>query len=62
MKGQQGLQCNVGAVVDPITWKIVPSEKRVEHVSQLYEASIVGDVGWSLPKINVALEDRQVEY
>eukprot|EP00253_Pinus_taeda_P004686 PITA_04686 len=36
--------------------------RGTEQVSQVYEASIVDDVGRSLPKINVALEDRQAEY
>lgn len=42
--------------------KNYPQRKATEQVSQVYEASTVGDVGQSLPKINAALEDRQAEY
>eukprot|EP00253_Pinus_taeda_P002532 PITA_02532 len=36
--------------------------KGAEQLSQIHEASTVGEVGRSIPRINVALEDRQVEY
>ena len=31
-------------------------------MSQIYEASTVGDVARSIPRINAALEDRQADY
>eukprot|EP00253_Pinus_taeda_P028065 PITA_28065 len=36
--------------------------KGTEQLSQIHEASIVGEVGRSVPRINAALEDRQAEY
>eukprot|EP00253_Pinus_taeda_P016846 PITA_16846 len=36
--------------------------KGAEQLSQIHEASTVGEVGRSLPRINAALEDRQAEY
>eukprot|EP00253_Pinus_taeda_P020664 PITA_20664 len=42
--------------------KNCPQRKGTEQLSQIHEASIVGEVGRSVPRINVALEDRQAEY
>lgn len=42
--------------------KNCPHRKGSDQVSQVYEASIVGDVAWSIPRINAALEDRQADY
>eukprot|EP00253_Pinus_taeda_P019619 PITA_19619 len=42
--------------------KNFPNRKGTEQVSQIHEASTVGDMGRSLPRINAALEDRQAEY
>ena len=42
--------------------KKYPRRKGIEQVSEIYEASIVSDVGQSLRKINATLEDRQAEY
>ena len=42
--------------------KNCPQRKGTEQVSQIHEASTVGDVGRSLPRINAALKDRQAEY
>eukprot|EP00253_Pinus_taeda_P012349 PITA_12349 len=39
-----------------------PQRKGAEQLSQVHEASTVGEVGRSIPRINVALEDRQAEY
>eukprot|EP00253_Pinus_taeda_P033796 PITA_33796 len=36
--------------------------KGTEQLSQIHEASTVGEVGHSIPRINVALDDRQAEY
>eukprot|EP00253_Pinus_taeda_P031533 PITA_31533 len=36
--------------------------KGTEQLSQIHEASTVGEVGRSVPRINAALEDRQAEY
>eukprot|EP00253_Pinus_taeda_P028929 PITA_28929 len=36
--------------------------KGTEQLSQIHEASTVGEVGRSVPRINAALDDRQVEY
>eukprot|EP00253_Pinus_taeda_P011080 PITA_11080 len=36
--------------------------KGTEQLSQIHEASTVGEVGRSIPRINAALEDRQAEY
>eukprot|EP00253_Pinus_taeda_P013589 PITA_13589 len=36
--------------------------KGMEQLSQIHEASTVGEVGRSIPRINAALEDRQAEY
>eukprot|EP00253_Pinus_taeda_P002784 PITA_02784 len=42
--------------------KNCPQWKGTEQISQIHEASTVDDVGCRLPRINVALEDRQAEY
>eukprot|EP00253_Pinus_taeda_P013617 PITA_13617 len=42
--------------------KNCPQRKGTEQLSQIQEASTVGEVGRSIPRINAALEDRQVEY
>eukprot|EP00253_Pinus_taeda_P003695 PITA_03695 len=42
--------------------KNCPQWKGTEQLSQIHEASTVGEVGCSVPRINAALEDRQVEY
>eukprot|EP00253_Pinus_taeda_P028245 PITA_28245 len=42
--------------------KNCPQRKGTEQLSQIHEASTVGEVGRSIPKINAALEDRQAEY
>ena len=42
--------------------KNCPQRKETEQVSQIHKASIVGDVGCNLPRINAAPEDRQAEY
>eukprot|EP00253_Pinus_taeda_P015743 PITA_15743 len=42
--------------------KNCPQRKGMEQLSQIHEASTVGEVGHSIPRINAALEDRQVEY
>eukprot|EP00253_Pinus_taeda_P029666 PITA_29666 len=39
-----------------------PHRKDSDQLSQIYEASTVGDVARSMPKINAALEDRQADY
>eukprot|EP00253_Pinus_taeda_P016502 PITA_16502 len=39
-----------------------PQRKGTEQLSQIHEASTVGEVGRSVPRINAALEDRQAEY
>eukprot|EP00253_Pinus_taeda_P021672 PITA_21672 len=36
--------------------------KGTEQLSQIHEASTVGEVGRNVPRINAALEDRQAEY
>eukprot|EP00253_Pinus_taeda_P020164 PITA_20164 len=36
--------------------------KGTKQLSQIHEASTVGEVGRSIPRINAALEDRQAEY
>lgn len=36
--------------------------KEIDQVSQVYEASTVGDVARSIPRINATLEDRQADY
>eukprot|EP00253_Pinus_taeda_P030332 PITA_30332 len=36
--------------------------KGTEQLSQIHEASIVGEVGRSVPRIHATLDDRQVEY
>eukprot|EP00253_Pinus_taeda_P026609 PITA_26609 len=46
----------------PHSIKNCPQRKGTEQLSQIHEASIVGEVGRSVPRINVALEDRQAEY
>eukprot|EP00253_Pinus_taeda_P015634 PITA_15634 len=42
--------------------KNCPQRKGAEQLSQIHEASTVGEVGRSLPRINAALEDHQAEY
>eukprot|EP00253_Pinus_taeda_P016801 PITA_16801 len=42
--------------------KNCPQRKGVDQISQIHEASTVGDVARSIPRINAALEDRQAEY
>eukprot|EP00253_Pinus_taeda_P013893 PITA_13893 len=42
--------------------KNCPQRKGTEQLSQIHEASTVSEVGCSVPRINVALEDRQQEY
>lgn len=42
--------------------KNCPQRKGTEQISQIHEASTVGDVGHSLPRINAALDDRQAKY
>eukprot|EP00253_Pinus_taeda_P022101 PITA_22101 len=42
--------------------KNCPKQKGTEQLSQIHEASTVGEVGCSIPRINAALEDHQVEY
>eukprot|EP00253_Pinus_taeda_P027714 PITA_27714 len=42
--------------------KNCPQRKGTEQLSQIHEASTVGEVGQSVPRINAALEDRQAEY
>eukprot|EP00253_Pinus_taeda_P029605 PITA_29605 len=39
-----------------------PQRKGTDQISQIHEASTVGDVARSVPRINAALEDRQAEY
>eukprot|EP00253_Pinus_taeda_P023509 PITA_23509 len=36
--------------------------KGTDQISQIHEASTVGDVGQSMPRINAALDDHQAEY
>eukprot|EP00253_Pinus_taeda_P011854 PITA_11854 len=42
--------------------KNCPQRKGVDQISQIHEASTVGDVARSVPRINAALEDWQAEY
>eukprot|EP00253_Pinus_taeda_P019416 PITA_19416 len=42
--------------------KNCPQGKGTDQISQIHEASTVGDVARSIPRINAALEDRQAEY
>eukprot|EP00253_Pinus_taeda_P034937 PITA_34937 len=42
--------------------KNCPQRKGTEQLSQIHEASTVGKVGHSVPRINAALEDCQAEY
>eukprot|EP00253_Pinus_taeda_P002762 PITA_02762 len=42
--------------------KNCPQRKGTEQLSQIHEASTVGEVGRSVPRINAVLEDRQAEY
>eukprot|EP00253_Pinus_taeda_P028992 PITA_28992 len=42
--------------------KNCPQRKGVDQISQIQEASTVGEVACSMPRINAALEDRQAEY
>eukprot|EP00253_Pinus_taeda_P015011 PITA_15011 len=42
--------------------KNFPQRKGVDQISQIQEASTVGEVARSMPRINAALDDRQAEY
>eukprot|EP00253_Pinus_taeda_P007269 PITA_07269 len=42
--------------------KNCPQWKGTEQLSQIHEASTVGEVGRSIPRINAPLDDRQAEY
>eukprot|EP00253_Pinus_taeda_P012699 PITA_12699 len=42
--------------------KNCPQRKGANQISQIHEASTVGDVGRGMPRINAALDDRQAEY
>eukprot|EP00253_Pinus_taeda_P012064 PITA_12064 len=42
--------------------KNCPQRKGTEQLSQIHEASTVGEVGQNVPRINAALEDQQAEY
>eukprot|EP00253_Pinus_taeda_P022926 PITA_22926 len=42
--------------------KNCPHRRNSDQVSQVYEASTIGDVAWSMPRINASLEDRQADY
>eukprot|EP00253_Pinus_taeda_P005217 PITA_05217 len=42
--------------------KNCPQRKGTDQISQIHEASTVGDVGRSMPRINAALDDRKAEY
>ena len=42
--------------------KNFPQRKGTDQISQIHEASTVGDMAHSVPRINAALEDRQAEY
>eukprot|EP00253_Pinus_taeda_P006115 PITA_06115 len=42
--------------------KNCPQRKGTDQISQIHEASTVGDVGRSMPRINAALDDRRAEY
>ena len=42
--------------------KNFPQRKGTDQISQIHEASTVGDVARSIPRINAALDDRQAEY
>eukprot|EP00253_Pinus_taeda_P019676 PITA_19676 len=42
--------------------KNYPQRKGTEQLSQIHEASMVGEVGRSVPRINAALDDRQAKY
>eukprot|EP00253_Pinus_taeda_P013469 PITA_13469 len=46
----------------PLYIKNCPQRKGTEQLSQIHEASTVGKVGQSVPRIKAALEDRQAEY
>jgi len=39
-----------------------PHYNREEQIANIQETSFVGDMARSIPKINVALDDHQVEY
>eukprot|EP00253_Pinus_taeda_P035679 PITA_35679 len=69
--GQQVRLDNEGTTRPPVQcWgcggphyiKNCPQRKGAEQLSQIHEASTVGEVGRSMPRINAALEDRQAEY
>eukprot|EP00253_Pinus_taeda_P011207 PITA_11207 len=42
--------------------KNCPQRKGTKQLSQIHEASTVGEIGHSVPRINSDLEDRQAEY
>eukprot|EP00253_Pinus_taeda_P013044 PITA_13044 len=42
--------------------KNCPQRKGVDQISRIQEASTVGEVARSMPRINAALDDRQAEY
>eukprot|EP00253_Pinus_taeda_P029659 PITA_29659 len=42
--------------------KNCPQRKGANQISQIHEASTVGDVGRSMPRINATLDDRQAKY
>lgn len=42
--------------------KNCPHRKESDQLSQIYEASTVGDVARAMPRINAALDDRQADY
>eukprot|EP00253_Pinus_taeda_P036311 PITA_36311 len=42
--------------------KNCPQRKGTDQISQIHEASTVGDVACNVPRINAALEDHQAEY
>eukprot|EP00253_Pinus_taeda_P006753 PITA_06753 len=69
--GQQIRLDNEGTTKPPVQcWgcggphyiKNCPQRKGTEQLSQIHEASTVGEVGRNMPRINAALEDRQAEY
>lgn len=47
---------------EPHYYNYFPYRARPEQVSNVQETSTVGEVARSMPRINVVLEDRQVDY
>eukprot|EP00253_Pinus_taeda_P029447 PITA_29447 len=47
---------------EPHYIKNCPHRKESDQLSQIYEASTLGDVARTMPRINVALEDQQADY